>query len=320
MNFINFTQHFQLPIIQHRGIDFVDVPVNTDVKLFLDPGLIEAGRGELSQKCSAIIRSYFECIFNCCRAKDFSGLSVLLQYSSEPNETHLGNSVARSQGRGASEDILFTMFKGMVDRGLFECEAVIHPCDICVLAPNFDKDRMSDLLTNILRNPLSEFTVLQCNKHGVPLSGLREGPFWEPKTKRWNRGEWYTPVVSAQPVMLVPKSFVGRSYHFGTSSYISRYLLEYRQKYHLDNRTSLCYEHELKDGKHKITPPTKKDLKAKELCGRPWKQHAADFALANPNTMHLFGIERQDELSSGAYFMTDHELDVLLYPDWYKIA
>ncbi|MEA4902372.1 hypothetical protein [Desulfitobacterium sp.] len=316
----NFSKHFNLPIFTHKEIEFVDVPVDRDVKLFLDPGLIEAGTDDFSIDCMAVIKSYFDSVFHCCQARDHSKLTELLSHCNEPNETHLGNSVAHSKGRGASKEILLTMFSGLIDQGLFERNAVIHPSDVYVLAPNFDKDRMSDVLTNILRNLLSQFTEQQCVRHGITLSGIRKGFFWDIESSQWQEGQWLSPVAYGQPILLAPKSFVSRTYHFGTSSYVSKFLLEFRQRYHLDNHTELCYERELRNGHHKLFPPKKKEIKSIEFTGVQWKQQAANFAYTNPDTMRRFGLERERAFANGNYFMSDHELDLLLYPDRFKSA
>lgn len=316
----NFSKYNKLPISGHKDICFVDVPVETDIKLFLDPGLIEAGTDQFSRQCAEVVKSFFDAVFNCCLEKDYIRLASLLNHSAEPNETHLGHSVLHSQGRGASVNILFTVFQGMIKQGLFETGAILHPCDILVLAPNFDKDRMSDLLTNILREQLQKFTAKECLKLGIPMSEMRDAWSWDLDKMQWKKNKLLFPAAYGQPVMLVPKQFVCNNYHFDTSSYISKYLLEYRQKYHLDNHTGLCYERELKDGRTKLMPPTKEVLKTKELVGISWKQHASGFAYSNPDTMRQFGVERENIYANGSFFMTDTELDHILYSEKYRTA
>lgn len=312
---INFSNYFGLIVNGHKDIDFVDVPVDTDVKIFLDPELIESGEDEFSKWCAQAITSYFDVAFHYCRVKDLHGLRSFLLHSAEPNETHLGHSVSHSQGRGASEAILFTVFSGLVEQGLFERGIIQKPGDIYILAPNFSEDRMSDLLTNILRNQLSVYTVAQCEKHEIPLDGKRVGWCWEESTGNWMQRRWICPIAYGKPVLLVPKHFVSRSYRYGTEGYIRKFLLEYRQKYHLDNRTDLCHVRELKDGTQKLYPPTKEELRTVELAGIPRKKSAAMFAQRYPETMRAFEQMRQETLCNQNLTLSDRELDLLLYPD-----
>ena len=103
----NFSTYFNLSIHSHREIDFVDVPVDTDIELFLDPTLIEVRSDSFSQWCSVGIDSFFGAVFQACTAENMEILRYLLDHSAEPNESHLGHSVNRSMGRGASLGILY---------------------------------------------------------------------------------------------------------------------------------------------------------------------------------------------------------------------
>ncbi|MCI1952066.1 MAG: hypothetical protein LKJ50_03930 [Clostridiales bacterium] len=317
---LNFSNYFNLSISGHKDIEFIDVPVDTDVRLFLDPGLIESGGDNFSKACTAVIKSYFNAVFDCCRSRDHLNLPKLLNHSAEPNETHLGNSIYYSKGHGASEQILYTMFSNLIDQELFERDVIHYPCDLYVFAPNFDKDRMSDLLTNILRDLLSQFTKQQCDKHGILLKGKRIGCFWDPLSNQWQTKNWQLPIANGKPVLLVPKSFVSRNYHFSTSSYINKYLLEYRQRYHLENHTDLCYERLLKNGSKKLMPPKKSDIRLIEFSGVQWKQEAIDFACKNPDTMLYFDRERKKSFADGCYAMSNYELDLMLYSQKIKTA
>ena len=314
----NFSTYFNLPIHSHREIDFVDVPVDTDIELFLDPTLIEVRSDSFSQWCSVGIDSFFGAVFQACTAENMEILRYLLDHSAEPNESHLGHSVNRSMGRGASLGILYPVFSGLIRQGLFLRGAVTVPNDICILAPNFDKDRMSDLVTNILRNQLSEFTITQCQKWGVPLDGIRWGYCWEEGDGTWARRRWQCPVAYGKPILLIPKEFVSCNYHLGTASYIQQQLLAYLQREHLINRSPLCHQHPLKDGSVKLTPPTKKELRHADLAGVPGKQAAASFACKHPDSLPRFNASRRARFVETDFSLSDYELDMLLYPDRFQ--
>lgn len=309
----NFSKHFNMSIQGHQDIEFVDIPIDTDVKLFLDPTLIETGKDSFSKWCYAGISSFFEAVFQACADKDINMLRALLAHSAEPNESHLGLSTHQSQGRGASQEILFPVFWGLIGQGLFEKGAITSPNDVCILAPNFDQDRMSDLLTNILRNQLSEFTIAQCKNHSIPLNGIRRGYCWEESDGTWRRREWQCPLACGKPVLLVPKRFVGYSYHMGVGSYISQHLLSYLQEQHLLNRSSMCHHRELKDGRQKWTPPTKAELRRTELVGASQKSFATDFVCEYPETLLQFNQARKEKFCEVGFVLNDQELDRLLY-------
>ena len=309
----NFSKHFNLPIQGHQDIAFVDIPIDTDVELFLDPTLIETGGGSFSEWCATGISSFFGAVFQACADRDKDALEGLLAHSGEPNESHLGLSVRQSKGRGASVDILLPVFEGLMRQGLFERGVITSPNDVCVLAPNFDQDRMSDLLTNILRNQLSEFTVAQCEKYGLPMDGIRQGYCWEESNSTWRPRKWRCPTAYGKPVLLVPKGFVGRSYHLGVESYISQHLLSYLQEQHLFNRSNMCHRRELKDGREKWMPPTKAELRRTELTGAPQKHFVMDFAGKHPETLPQFNQTREKRFRESSFALSNQELDRLLY-------
>lgn len=316
----NFCTYFDLDIHSHEEIDFVDIPIDTDIGLYLDPTLIEAGADTFSRWCTAGIDSFFTAVFRACAAEDKETLLRLLSHSAEPNESHLGSSQRRSMGRGASLGILYPVFSDLIHQGLFAQGAVTVPNDVCVLAPNFATDRMSDLLTNILRNQLSEFTISQCRKLGIPMEGIRHGYCWEESNGTWARRSWPCPVAHGKPVLLVPQMFVSRSYHLGTDSYIREQLLTYLQREHLLNRSSLCHRKLRKDGTVRIVKPTKKEVRHAELSGVPSKQAAASFAREHPDSLLRFNANRRARFLEEDFSLSAHELDVLLYPDRFQTA
>ncbi len=317
---INFCAYFDLDIHSHTQIGFVDVPVDTDIGLYLDPTLIEAGSDTFSRWCATSIDSFFTAVFQACAAEDKETLLHLLNHSAEPNESHLGSSQRRSMGRGASLGILYPVFSDLIRQRLFAQGAVTVPNDICVLAPNFAADRMSDLLTNILRNQLSEFTIDQCRKLGIPMEGVRRGYCWEEADGAWARRSWPCPVAYGKPVLLIPQTFVSRNYHLGTDSYIREQLLTYLQREHLLNLSPLCHRRLYKDGTTRIVKPTKEEVRRAELSGMPSKQAAASFAREHPDSLRRFNVNRRARFLEEDFSLSAHELDVLLYPDRFQTA
>ncbi len=216
--------------------------------------------------------------------------------------------------------ILYPVFINLIRQGLFARGVVTKPSDICVLAPNFDLDRMSDLLTNILRNQLSEFTIAQCQKLGIPMNGIRWGYCWEEGDGTWAYRKWQCPMVDGKPVLLVPKAFVSRRYYLGTESYIRQQLLTFLQREHLANRSPLCHRRERKDGSVIITKPTKEEIRRTDLAGVPGKQAAASFAYEHPDSLHHFNASRWARFLETDFGLSDQELDMLLYPDRFQTA
>jgi hypothetical protein len=106
----HFSGHFGLNISGHVDIDFIDINLNTDTHLYLDPCLLEGSADIFSKDCTEIINSFFDKIFDCCEQHDLDKLYSLLEFAHEPNETKLGISQNQSMGRGTTAEALFAIY------------------------------------------------------------------------------------------------------------------------------------------------------------------------------------------------------------------
>lgn len=81
-----FSQVFNLNKSQAE-LDFVDIPLDTDIKLFVDPYAISIRKEAWFQECSVLINSFFQELIDCIRTENKSKAKRLLSNLSEPNET-----------------------------------------------------------------------------------------------------------------------------------------------------------------------------------------------------------------------------------------
>jgi hypothetical protein len=68
MDDIRFSTHFKLNKSQWE-LDFVDIPLNTDLKLFVDPYAISISESEFCAECNDMIITYFRLIVEAIRDK-----------------------------------------------------------------------------------------------------------------------------------------------------------------------------------------------------------------------------------------------------------
>jgi hypothetical protein len=68
---IRFSEHFALELTQPQ-LDFVDIPVDEDLPVFLDPFAISLYKDELSERCNAAIVDFFETAISSIRSGDTS--------------------------------------------------------------------------------------------------------------------------------------------------------------------------------------------------------------------------------------------------------
>jgi len=255
---MRFSEYFSLGVSQHE-LDFVDIPIDTDIRLFLDPYAISIPDDPWFVECNNIIVGYFDLVIEAIRARDETTSLRLLSRLREPNQTHFGFSQGFPSGRSIGDKQSVQLHDRLRRsravrtgflRDLADCELVI---------PGIARDKISDITTNIIKAKLIEYTRDQCLAHRVPL---REVPqiYWHPPSQSWQSSYVFLPTVKIlnvdQPVILVPKIIARLDLAYDAYHYYREYVLTYLQAEHLEAASSLVTL--LKNGKKVVF---KKDLK-----------------------------------------------------------
>jgi hypothetical protein len=145
----HFATHFILGKRQAE-LDFVNIPINGDIPLFIDPFAIAQRTDRWSQECHQVIIAFFDRVVHEIRSRNPDRARELLLHLSEPNETRFGFSRGRPRGAGIgrdqSEEILQALSRSTAVKtgflnSLEECELMIE---------GIARDKISDLTTNII--------------------------------------------------------------------------------------------------------------------------------------------------------------------------
>lgn len=127
--------------------------------------------------------------------------------------------------------MLIRIFRNIRDEGLFREGIVTRPRDMNLFVRDFNLDRMSDLLTNLLRDKLCEFTENQCDLYDIEMSEPRFlGYAWDPEILNWvevNRRGLY---VNGEQLLLVPKIILARNFLNDVGRFINSTVFEWRKK------------------------------------------------------------------------------------------
>jgi hypothetical protein len=83
-------------------LDFVDVDLERDAPLFVDPFAISQRLDSLSQECHLTLQAFFQRVVDSIRAGNDADPQALLLRLREPNETRLGYSRRRPKVRGSA--------------------------------------------------------------------------------------------------------------------------------------------------------------------------------------------------------------------------
>lgn len=265
-----------------------------------------------ARKC---IDSFFHEVFRACREHETKRLKGLLEFASEPNETNLGMKSISDYGKGTTAEELQKLFLDFYRIIRKNPYIESNPLALCMYIKNFDKDKMSDLITNIVRKLLYIFTVEQSKVWGIPLEPEVKliGHYWDYNELSWNELYGQPLSVGHKDILLVPKSVVRSRYVFNIECYIKQYILKTIQQDHLDNNTDMCSIKEYKNGKRVIVPPTRKDLYRHEVHGAIHKDYAFSFSLSNKQDEDNFVKDILKRINDGYGAITDTQLDEIVY-------
>ena len=312
---MNFTNYMNIPITGHADIDFVDIHVDSDNNLYIDPERILLSDHPFARIANEAIGDFFNALCETASRRDDTSLYRLLSFGREPNETHLGLSTFHSCGKGTTPEIMMPIVHDMIVSGMFDVGLVTQLSDLHLWTPNFHYDRLSDLTTNIIRSVLVEYTHMQYHIWGLPFQtgDYHKAPTWDVPSHKWIIGDYPQFLSGGYPILLVPKAFVGRYMLSSPSELLQKYALRYRQQEHLDRQTAHCHLKVKKNGDEVWTPPTRRELYSLEVKGQPMKEYLRQVGNTHPYMVRELHADHRIPAPRKAVTMSDYELDCLLY-------
>ena len=213
---MKITEIFNLGTKGHEELDFIDIDETSDTKLFIDPYVIQALSNSFCLEAQKSIETFFNEVFTACKEQNHSRLRYLLSFASEPNETNLGMKSSSIFGKGTTPDELTNLFSNFYDTVRKNPHIESNSLAMCMYIPNFAEDKMSDLITNIIRKKLYEFTLEQANKWNIALENKDTiiGYYWDYISLSWKKLIGKPFLVNNTIRLLVPKAIVRKHYVF----------------------------------------------------------------------------------------------------------
>src|SRR4051794_38684158 len=94
-----FSNYFNISKKQSE-FDFVDVLIDADIPLYIDPFALSVEEDDWSKECNDLVVGFFQELVDTLRARRLDRAREVLSNLHEPNETRLGQSSGKPQGRG----------------------------------------------------------------------------------------------------------------------------------------------------------------------------------------------------------------------------
>ena len=209
------------------SLKFIDVDIERDVKLFVNARAVRLLESEWGDHCSHLLASFFEAAIGSIQKGNHAKALGILSQLKEPNETHLGLSKGKSDGRGLGPEKARQIWKALCSSKAVKTGLLSDLEDTVLLIDGVSVDILSDIITNIIRGPLITFTQNACEEYDIPMDDeVASGPVWNPKTHSWDEDFVRLPAPNAEKLILVPKSIVRISSDFDVGKYYRHYVLE----------------------------------------------------------------------------------------------
>lgn len=264
-------------------LDFVDIDVERDTRLFLDPYFLNIRQDSWSTSSSRTLRSFFDHFLLLVNQGQNNQARHLFDYLHEPNETCLGLSRGVPRGNAIGDIDADHLFESICQSNAVNTGLVEDLEDFRLFIRGIDKDKISDMTTNIIRKHLIEYTQNQCRLWGIPLTpNVQSGFYWDRVTRQWVSETTEMLVVGERRILLTPKSAVSFAKRYAPDQYYNKFVLTFLQHEHLRMQSPLVQYRA-----DNITPyVTKKSLK--ESVAEFSKEYLTTFTQSHPEVFGEF--------------------------------
>ena len=257
------SEHYSLGRTQPT-LDFVDVPVDGDLRVFVDPRALRLLPSAWGAQCVSLVQSFFRAVLAAIHDDRHEDAQRLLRFLREPNETRLGLSRARPRGRALGPESAVNVWEALRNSEAVRSGLLEDLEDTNLMVEGIGSDIVSDITTNLIRPPLIQYTQDTCTYYGIPMENdVDSGPLWEAAEQEWGATYVDLPIAAGRKLLLVPKAIVRRRMDYDSEEYYNNYILEHLREQELNANTELVRL--LKSGDRRVT---KKDLRAKYGSGK----------------------------------------------------
>lgn len=287
-----------LNVESHSQIDFVNIRLDKDIKLFIDPYMIEIGESYFCIESNKLIRDFFIKLYYLYESNaDEETKKEFLNHAHEVNATKLGYGNGEN-GRGCEAKELLRIFDQFKD--YFEDNIEFSKINyLPIFLRGFAEDHLSDMLTNILFLELNKYTISQCEVLNIELSDKTEkNYFYWSIEYGWVKYNGRCLLIDNELILLVPKNVLVNKYPFSARDFFTKTISNTIQ----EERTKII--------NGKTTKPTKKTIR-KEMKDENVSilDKDIEYYKKDPNKLEEYNQELINLYKSGKFSLSDSYFD-----------
>ncbi|MGM5025124.1 hypothetical protein AB8B02_02765 [Tardiphaga sp. 862_B3_N4_1] len=273
-----FSEHFQLGLSQHE-LDFVDVSNTFDTPVYVDPYAIEILDDVWAASASDNIRTFFTEVLAAIRDGDRVRAVGLMSHLTEPKETYLGVSRDNPQGRGVGPGQARQLIDAISGSKAYKSGLLSDLSEMALYVEGVDRDKISDLTTNIIRDLLVDYTQQQCELYSIEAQNYSGPASWDQRRRNWVARIVQLPYIDADPVLLVPKYIVRRSLSINSQAFYNKQLTDFLVSENIRANSALV---QTVKGQPRVF---KKDVREQHPKS---KSYIAEMVIAHPELLAMY--------------------------------
>jgi hypothetical protein len=296
-NAFRFSEYFGLAKGQAE-LDFVDIPISTDLLLFCDPYSFVVERDPWFIEANDLIVDFFETVLGFVRSGDRDAAMRLLAHVGEVNEIHLGFSKGPPRGSGIGSEKAGDLYDKLKRSKAVSTGRLRDLADCDLFVQGIGADNVSDMTASVIRSLLLDYTAGQCRQLGIPTRRVQGGFCWDSESKQWGNRYAELPIVNGKAIILLPKASVRYQLALDHQEFYDDFVLDFLRAEH--ERVGDGLVNVLKNGKRKVY---KKDLKEAHPHS---KEFLFEFAEQNPEVLAKY----KEQASKLSRPLSDLELEL----------
>ncbi|NDL01019.1 hypothetical protein [Photorhabdus bodei] len=245
-----FSDYFNLDNNQ-LSLDFVDIPLDTDLCLFIDPTAIRGLKSEWGQDLIECLQDYFSKILEKIKEGDDETAFYLLSSLRESNSFHLGYSKGKSGGKALGDKSADEILISLKSSNAAKSGLLKDLEDTALTIDGVASDRISDSVCNILKLFFIEYTQHISKFYGVKLEESEKIKVWDDEKNKWISKKFLLPRGVDGSVILIPKILARYGIAYSHKTFYNRYIMPSLRNEHLSLNSALVET--LKSGKRRVT-------------------------------------------------------------------
>ena len=280
-----------------KELDFYDYEVDNDTYAFLDPYYISKSNDPVIKECNEYVESFFDQFLTLLKL-DINRAYEIFSHLGEVNEICLGMSRGLPTGKGMGEEDRKRVFDAIVNSDAYKNGLTDRLEDLRLFVKGIDKDKISDMVANLIKYPLIKYTQNQCDLFEIELEDVESGYYWDKND--WAYSYERMIVRNGRKYLLFPKSIITFSKEYYTKQYLRKYALEKLKEVNLEKDTHLVRKKFDKKGvlirKYVLKKDVEEEILAEEGTPTIQKQWLSKFTKEYPDSLKKFKKETIDKI------------------------